>query len=543
MIGDFSRRTEYNSPISNNPLVRTVLAVAMLSVLVVRVTSDTAEPYPQDLIVDGALGVLIAQSAPRICPELSAGTAGTPELEVVRSAADEGNGLAAGHPTTAPADLPEAIHLRSTTATFNRRYWFVLRDGQIYFKSNAEQTAIEQPWAPLPTPGCFAGDTRAISVDDDELIAIDSERQIFTMDGALGDPALFNWTVRWGPLFWTGGGRALPPGEKWSWSVSSPIEDVTFTDPAGNAHTVGSGKVSHIWQLSRRGQRLTYMDPWLPSDESYEMCAPHRGRLRSRAISASGSTVFVINRFGDMFTRLYDFDISGHNSFFLDYAYEDQRGLADPLIQIPAEPWKEQPKIPGRITSSISIAKRGTGSVHRTLRVEGRRGGRAGYWEKDVVRRGSRAWRFVATGDPLSGRPLANSGADTSGRGLGSSEDAVYEGEAGEITVRIANFNVYCTPARLRVELAGGTQVDLTLHTTDDVRQSPRARGLDNEPRLVNGSIEAPRSVLASRDRKVRAFVERYLTGGQFTPARIDATRAELSFPEQDWILGLVWGP
>ncbi len=542
VIGDFSPHTEY-SPISNNPLVRRALAAVLVSVLVVRVASAAAEPYPQDLLVDGALGILIAQSAPRVCPELSVGTAGTPEFEFVRSAADEGNGLAPEDAPTAPAGLPEQIHLRSTTATYNRRYWFVLRDGQIYFKSNAEQTGIEQPWAPLPTPPCFAGDVRGISADDDEMIAIDSGRQIYTMDGALGDPALFNWTVRWGPIFWTGAGRTLPTGEKWSWSVSSPIEDVTFTDPAGNAHTVGSGKVSHIWQLSRRGQRLTYMDPWLPSDESYEMCGPHRGRLHSQAISASGSTVFVINRFGDMFTRLYDFDISGHNSFFLDYAYEDQAGVADPLIQIPAEPWTEQPKIPGRISSAISIAKRGTGSIHRTLRVEGRRSGRTGYWEKDVVRRGSRAWRFVPTGDPLAGRPLDNSASDTSGRRLGSNEDVAYEGEAGGIVIRIANFNVYCTPAELSVELADGNQVELTLHTTDDIRQSPRARGLDDEPRLVNGSIEAPQSVLDSRDPQIRAFVERYLTGGQFTPARIDATQAELSFPQQGWSLRLVSRP
>src|SRR5205809_899488 len=83
----------------------------------------------------------------------------------------------------------------------------------------------------LRTPSCFDGQVRGISADDDEMIAIGPHRQVFTMDGALGDPRFFNWTVRWGPTFWTGPGRTLPGGITWSWSVSSPREDGTFTDP------------------------------------------------------------------------------------------------------------------------------------------------------------------------------------------------------------------------------------------------------------------------------------------------------------------------
>ncbi len=144
--------------------------------------------------------------------------------------------------------------------------------------------------------------------------------------------------------------------------------------------------MSHIWGLRSGGQRLTFWDPWLPLDESYEMCGPHRGRFKAVNLSASGSFVFVVGRDGDLFTRLYDFDISGHDPVFFRYSYEDQRGKGDGSpIQLPAAPWVEQPKVPGAITSAISIHKVGEGTIHRILRVEGTRDGQTGYWERDAA--------------------------------------------------------------------------------------------------------------------------------------------------------------
>ena len=209
------------------------------------------------------------------------------------------------------------------------------------------------------------------------MVALDTANRVYTMDGALKGPAAFNWTNRWGTPFWTGPGYSLPGGVRaWSWSVVSPLEDQTWTDPAGNQTAIGAGKVRHIWGLRAGGQRLTFWDPWLALDESYEMCGPHRGRFRAVNLSASGSFVFLVGRRGDLFTRLYDFDISGHDPVFFKYAYEDQSGAGEGApIQLPAEPWAEQPKIPGRITDAISIHKEGPGTVHRILRVEGRSGG------------------------------------------------------------------------------------------------------------------------------------------------------------------------
>jgi hypothetical protein len=313
------------------------------------------------------------------------------------------------------------------------------------------------------------------------------------MDNALKNPALWNWTKRWGPPTWSGDGFALPANTKtWSWTVISPAEDGTWTDPAGNRYPVGEYKVSHIWGLRGGGRKLTFWDPWLPRDNSYEMCGPHDSRFRSVNISTSGSRIFVIGKRGDMFTRLYDFDISGHDPVFFPYSYEDQRGKGDGSpIQLPAEPWKRQPKIDGKITSAISISKRGRDAVHATLRVEGRRKGHTGYWQRDVAAPRKQGWKFHRTDQPLEGHPLRNPGGNTSKRGLAASEDMKFVMKTEGMRAVIPDFNTYCTPARIAIHEDGRTRT-VTLHHVDGLRQVERARGLDDEPRVQFAALEWP---------------------------------------------------
>ena len=442
------------------------------------------------------------------CRALAASTAGAPDPV----AADPIIGIPPAWPQAPPGLLPGRVDLRTESETFNRIYEFATRAGTIY----ARRRQADEPWRELPVPPCFAERVASISVDDDELIAIDTAHHIYTMDNALKEGTLFNWSSRWGTPFWLGPGYSLPPDLRaWAWSVVSPVEDETWTDPAGNRTAIGQGKVSHIWGLRRGGQRLTFWDPWLPLDESYEMCGPHRGRFRARSMSASGSYVFVAGRFGDLFTRLYDFDISGHDPVFFSYSYEDQRGAGDGApIQLPAEPWTEQPKIPGRITSEISIHKTGKGSLHRILRVEGRRGGRTGYWERDVADPPSAGWRFHATGGRLTGKPLRNPGRDTSARALGPSENLRFRMRGDGVRGRLANFNVYCSPARLIIR-EGRAVRRLRLHHVDGLRQQARGRGLDDVPRLQNGAIEGP--------------------PGTFEEVTVSATRHAVLIEERGW--------
>jgi hypothetical protein len=497
---------------------RFLVILAALALPAAARAEGTPQPDPLTLVADGVRGVATSQAtADRRCPELYGGTAGLHEKDAQR-ALQEGLFAPVAVPDgPVPAGLPDRVDLRSLTRTFNRRYAFVLRDGHVYFRPVASRA-----WLRLPVPSCFDGDVRAISVDDDELLAIDSARHVFTMDGALRDTVWFNWTERWGPAFWTGGGRRLPPGSKWSWSVLSPLEDKTWTDPAGNRQPVGDAKVSHVFMLRGGGQRVVYMDPWLPADDSYEECGPARGRFRSIALSAAASTVFVMDRAGAMYTRTNDFDMSGADSFFLKYSYADQRGKAGAPIQLPPLDWVRQPRIRGRVRDAISIHKTGSGSDSRMLRVAGVRG----FWEKALT---ARSWRFVRTGETLGAHAVRNRGPVR----LGRSADRAYAGDG----VSVPDFNIACSPAKLLVRLAGGRSVRLTLHSVDAIRQTPRAAGLDDEPRLTQGTIEAPAAVLSSTDPEVRAFVAKVLTGGRYTQATIDATRGALVFREQGWTL------
>jgi hypothetical protein len=257
------------------------------------------------------------------------------------------------------------------------------------------------------------------------------------------------------------------------------------------------------------------------------MCGPYRGRFKAVNLSTSGSTLFVIGSRGDMFTRLFDFDLSGHDPFFLSYSYEDQRGKGDSApIQLPPPGWVHQPKIPGRITSAISIEKVGKEAVHRVLRVEGLdRRGRTGYWEKDISQ-GS-VWRFHRTGEPLRAHEIANPRRDTSRKGLGRAQDLAFAGPDSQVP----NFNVYCSPARLRIHPPGARPFDLVLHNIDGLRQSARARGLDDNPREQYGDIEVPKALLEN------PFVRKNLGGRRFTDVTLEVTAHQLQIKELGWTL------
>jgi hypothetical protein len=459
-----------------------------------------AAPASADPVGDS----LVEQS----CRELTAGTMGTPDDYASPSPGQ----FPASWPEAPAGLLPGTVPMRTQSTTFNRLYEFATTGGTIYGRIRD----TSDPWREVPIPLCFAGRVASISLDDDELIALDTTGRIFGMDNVLKDPSSFNWTSRWGPPFWTGPGYQLPTDLRaWSWSVLSKVEDHNWTDPAGNRTAVGDGKVSHIWGLRRGGRRITFWDPWLPLDESYEMCGPYRGRFRSVDLSASGSWVFVIGRRGDLFARPYDFDLSGHDSFFIDYSYDDQRGAGPGApIQLPAAPWTRLPKIAGRITDEISIHKVGFDMVHRVLRVEGKRDGRTGYWERDIADPPSAEWAFHATGLPLIGRPLHNPAADTSRIGLARGEDNRYVMRGDAMSGVLGDWNVYCSPAHLKVRENGETKRYL-LHSADGLRQAPRARGLDDQPREQYAALEGP--------------------PGHFQEVTLHATRSEVVLDELGW--------
>ncbi|MGW5112045.1 hypothetical protein [Nocardia sp. NPDC004123] len=474
----------------------------------------------------------IASAEPPACTLL--GTVGTPE-----PAADETTaGLDAFPAATIP--LPDQVFLRTTAETFNRRWSFAVRDGSVYVK----QAAAQGGWRTLPLPGCMAGRIAGVSADDDELMAIDVDGRFFTMDHILSAPADWNWSSRYGTPLWTGPGNTLPPGTiAWTWSVLSPNEDHLWRDTAGNDHNVGGAKVSHVFALTDGGHRIHYVDPWLPLDHSYEMSTPDQGRFRAVALSTSGSTTLVVDRFGNLYTRLYDFDISGADKVFFRYSYEDQRGrpaapdmLGERIddhyaaIQLPAPDWLRQPRIPGRITDRVSVHKTGTGSDARELRVEGVDGGRTGYWVKELT---ADHWDFVPTDLPLAGRLLDNTGTDHSADDTVAASPYTYAGRtASGVAVRIESFDVAVSPTPLRLDFADGSHLDLALHTVDGLRQTVQPSGITDQSRAFDGTVEIPADTLATlpdQPAPVREFLQTALAGRRFTDTPVRVTTNEFS--------------
>ncbi|WP_433667229.1 hypothetical protein ACQP06_27045 [Nocardia sp. CA-136227] len=168
----------------------------------------------------------------------------------------------------------------------------------------------------MPTPGCLDGQVTAVSVDGNMLVAADRNGWIYSMDNLLSGPMLWNWTFSFGGPIWLWPGEQVPgtgdgPIASSRWAISHRMSK-SFEDAKGYDHPTTAGLVELV-ALSQDGSRITYQDPWLPADLSYEIGGPMGGRFVSESLSVSGSVTFVMNRYGDMFTRKYDLDMAGSN--------------------------------------------------------------------------------------------------------------------------------------------------------------------------------------------------------------------------------------
>lgn len=468
------------------------------------------------------------------------------------------------------SDAPSSVELRTPTTQFNRFFDFVLVGNALLVRPR-EST---EPWRYVPMPECLRGRLVGISLDDDELVAMDESGWMYTMDNASQDPIWWNWTSAWGAPLWLDSGQQVPdarPG-RWALSVSSPTDNQTYTDIAGRIHYVGLGKMTMVPALTGDGSRITYADPWLPNDDSYEIGGPLGGRFRATALSAAGSTTFVTNEFGDMYTRTFDFDSSGSDSIFFRYSWDDQSGkptapnlIVETLdrstaaIQLPAPAWVHQPKIPGEITSAISVHSTGPGPGRRELRVEGSRDGEDGFWHKDLD---APAWAFTPTGAARLGTPLQNSPRDRSADTLAPPApwnlSASLPARDGSIDAQVLvdigfPYSVvdprmldavgsHATPSGYRLEVTAfdpaattrpatvvapdGSRIPVLMHTADGLRMTPRGPGLDDDPRHLIGAIEIPEDSAATPARD--AFVRDWMRGKMIAPITLSATDSDL---------------
>jgi len=466
---------------------------------------------------------------------------------------------------SALASAEDAVVLKDNQQSFNQR-WFSRIEGdtlQVKERQNADAS-----WITLVLPEGLMPPA-AISSDDIYIIALDEDRRIYTMFGGLEDtPEDFSWIDRWGHPFWYGKGMKMPADTvDWEISFLSPDTDkhllylagarewdsdgwpMLGPEPEYLRRRVGQG-VTTIYALRADRKRITLVDPWLPLDESYEICGPSRGTTAMAALSASGSIVFVAAEDGTLYSRRTDFDIQGSDEFFFNYTWAplepDGRFSRLPLLNrwtyrpLPQEPWRKHAPPPGVYTDRVSIHKTGTGGMHAQLRMAGQQESQSGYWFKDIQ---DKPWQFQPTAEPLQGRSLPLKAGQRSH--AASAEEFRFSAgsqfyrpwiplikrTAVDIPVRVTDFHPHCSPAKLRFTLPSGEEVQASLHHAQNLRLSPRAAGLDEEPIEFLGGIE-PLNKTELSDEGL-AFVAEYFGEQKISPTVFEVSDSELTLDKK----------
>jgi hypothetical protein len=478
-------------------------------------------------------------------------------------------------PAAAVDDLPDQVRIKTRTQTFNSRSYFALKLGRIWVKANEEVTGIRESWRllgvdGLPRPahgasGKFVVPSAIveISADADELAALSSDGYFYFKrthnKSLLGTN---DWTDGWGAPM----DRLPVNGQfrgKLAWTIGRRNHDVLWhEDIDGNPHHYGTMGITTMYVLAPGGQAILFNDSGLPTDYSHRMCGPIRGRFRAESIAASASTMFVINRFGDMYTRLADFDTLGSNPMLFNYTFhrrrypkdsgEDYRTNYRPW-SLPSEGWTSQARIPlegqARISRDITILQNGRGNGARELRVAGLdASGTPGYWSKPLK---GDAWTFVPTGEPLDESRLlpADPGPRAIDAVLGPEGDAAYVAELdtlrlGKLRLRLEDFNLDCSPASLWVTLDSGARFRVYLHTSEAWTHRRRYDpGRDGTAKVYYGTIEIPDETRRIRDRNVQDAISRFFHDydREAFAFEVYATGTYVEVRRRDYLAGESW--
>ncbi len=322
--------------------------------------------------------------------------------------------------------LPEQVYIKTPTQTFCRDYQFCIVDGLVYYKlmpdakySNPKKK--EDVWQPvngtgLPFPANgkdFPVPSRIVEIaaDADSLFAFNSDGemyQMFTNDIGPGRP--FVWLASFGWPEKTQLKQTQLVKNKRAWASGARRQDVLWhEDIFGNPHHYGTMGIETLYFLTEDGQQIRFTDSGLPADFSRNLLGPERGSFIAENLSASADTMFVINKAGEMYTRLADFDTIGCDPMFFRYTYEHlpQKYTGEQYLSnyspwgLPSEPWLRQPLIPlkgeAKITKYITILQNGKGNAARELRVAGLSpNGETGYYSKAIMDNEPEDWIFVS---------------------------------------------------------------------------------------------------------------------------------------------------
>ncbi len=361
--------------------------------------------------------------------------------------------------------LPERVHLKSPTRSFTSSHQLALEAGRLWWKTTGPWSLVPPDGLPVSTgrlealkelidlpgvPEPFVRPQRlkSLTADGENVIVVSDEGLVFYAKL----PAL-EWMHVWGPV----GLKKPLKIDFLHRALAISHRKQAYEDLDGNPHRVTAG-VTTFYALSGDGRTISYADPWLPPQFGHRICLPRKNQFIAEGLSASASTIFVIDAAGHSFTRLADFDTLGLNPG-LPYSWERERrsGVKAVVRTLPPEDWKEQPPLPGPATTRITVLQTGEGNAARELRVEGE----GGYWRKAIR---EPAWSFQKTGEKAQGTWVDPRALTPVAAPL-----PVYKGVFKEMTTALHGFDVECSPAKVTFH-KGKEQLDFDLHFTGEGR-------------------------------------------------------------------------
>ena len=447
--------------------------------------------------------------------------------------------------------LPDDIRFRDLKYGFSYEYLYALKDGRIWIKPDTKNTGVTGEWELFNKTGIPSGKYSSSFEPGDVITEFSTEG---TMIAAVSNRGRFYF---WQPTYFedtvwheeTGAPFEdvlyLPDNKTWCFSFSvmrAPWKRETrmhekdivtyWEDIDGNRTEFGL--TATIFCVTPDGQRIRFTDTGLPTSWNRAITSPERGRFIIENISASASTIFVINKTGKMYTRMYDYELDGGGPALRWVFDREKRTEGDEIAPImtsirtyPLPGWLEQEPIvqllkgdgksKAAITEKITIVLTGKGNAARELRVQGRDSiGRYGYFRKMIF---DKTWEFIETGEKFSDADIIKDylAKAPEGKILDKNYSGTVSkpGEA-DLKAELLDFYYFNSPATLRVHV-NNKYFDMTFHTADlwsptvQKKYHPELVGHPSgEPRLIQGAIVIPEDILNSSDPDIKGTVDKY---------------------------------
>ena len=211
--------------------------------------------------------------------------------------------------------MPPQIFVSTQTQAFLTGHQFTIYNGRIWAKEDGQTQ-----WALFLGTGLpfFSRGERLsghewfetpkeiveIAADGDTIFAFDSENHMYrcyTQTATVDKP--FEWHDDFG---WPKRIQLIKDEnfkKARAWGIGVRRRDILwYTDIFGHDHHYGTMGLETIYMLSENGQEIRFTDSGLPCSFSKTILGPERGSFVAENMSVSGSTLFLINNAGEMYT-------------------------------------------------------------------------------------------------------------------------------------------------------------------------------------------------------------------------------------------------